>query len=87
MNVAQLLGIDNDNYTEEQRARILSLFGGIRQEVMESREKAIQMAKLVLMDGPELLDYRTKLAEAGVEYTPAQLDTMVKIVKVVLKTV
>lgn len=87
MNVAQLLGIDNENYTEEQRAHILSLFNGLRQKALESKEEALGMVKLVLKSPSELIIYRNQLAENGIEYTPAELETIVRITKAVLLTV
>lgn len=87
MDVAQLLGIDGDSVSDEQRTRIVGLFHDVRQRAVESETERQAMMKLVLMDQREQLVYRQQLAESGIEYTPHEVTTIIKIMRIVLKTI
>lgn len=86
MDVAQLLGVDGDGVSDEQRTLILGLFHDVRQRALESETERRAMMKLVLMDQQEQLSYRQTLAEGGIEYTPSEVTNLLKVMRIVLKT-
>jgi hypothetical protein len=84
--IKSLLGIDGDDVPDEKRERILALFHEIRGRMLQSNEEMLKLVKVSLMNDEELVQYRQFIAENGVEYTPEELKSVVKVIKIVLKT-
>lgn len=84
--IKSLLGIDGEDVPEEKVERVLALFHEIRGRMLQSNEEMLKLVKISLMNDEELAQYRQFIAENGVEYTPEELKSVVRVIKIVLKT-
>jgi hypothetical protein len=84
--IKSLLGIDGEDVPEEKRERVLALFHEIRGRMLQSNDEMLKLVKISLMNDDELVQYRQFIAENGVEYTPEELKSIVRVIKIVLKS-
>ena len=85
MGLEEELGISGPEIAVEKKQKILALFYDIKRRVNNSHEELLKTAKICLMTEHEIINYRTTIAENGVELTPDDLKRMRNLMKVVLR--